>query len=104
MAGSDHDLIYRVLEGFKKILESKNHIICPSVMMKREVNGAVGLYSTEFSDAGYFYQWFEISQKFDIAYIAGAIFSTDKVSIQNPFNSSTKPVWGMLISTKSISG
>jgi glycosyltransferase involved in cell wall biosynthesis len=73
MPDSDHDIIYPAPEGFRKILEEGNQIICPSVMMKREVYDAVGLYSIEYPYAGDFYQWLKISQRFDLAYIANAI-------------------------------
>jgi len=72
MAGHDHDIIYPAPEGFKKILEEGNLIVCPSVIIKREVYDSVGLYSCEYPYAGDFYQWLKISRKFDLAFVANA--------------------------------
>jgi glycosyltransferase involved in cell wall biosynthesis len=73
IAVSDHDIIYPAPEGFRKILETGNPIICPSVMMKRGVYDSVGLYSREYPYAGDFYQWLKISREFDFAFVANAI-------------------------------
>lgn len=73
MAVSDHDIIYPAPEGFRKILETGNPIVCPSVMMKRAVYDSVGLYSCEYPYAGDFYQWLRISRIFDLAFVANAL-------------------------------
>ncbi|PKL70331.1 MAG: hypothetical protein CVV30_02940 [Methanomicrobiales archaeon HGW-Methanomicrobiales-1] len=73
IAVSDKNVIYRAPEGFRKILENHNPIICPSVMMKREVYDSMGLYSSEYPYAGDFYQWLKISRRFDFAFVANAI-------------------------------
>jgi glycosyltransferase involved in cell wall biosynthesis len=72
IAVSDHDIIYSAPDGFRKILETGNMIICPSVMMKREVYDSVGLYSCEYPYAGDLYQWLKISRSFDFAFVANA--------------------------------
>jgi len=72
IAVSDHDIVYPAPQGFRKILEEGNPIICPSVMIKREVYETVGVYPLEYPYAGDFYQWLKISQKFDIAFVADA--------------------------------
>jgi hypothetical protein len=69
---SDNNIIFPTPEGFKKILETKNLICCPSVMMRREVYNSVGFYSLEYPYSGDYYQWLKIAQRFDIAYIAKA--------------------------------
>jgi len=73
VAVSDHDIIYPAQEGFRKILEDGNFIVCPSVVIKREVYDSVGLFSCEYPYAGDLYQWLRILQKFDFAYVADAI-------------------------------
>ena len=70
---SNHNIIYRAPDGFRTILENGNPIICPSVMMKREVYDSFGLYSCEYPFAGDFYHWLKISRKIDFAFIAKAI-------------------------------
>ena len=70
---SDHDIIYPAPEGFRKILGDGIPIICPSVMIKRDVYDSIGLFSCEYPYAGDFYQWLRISRIFDFAYIADAI-------------------------------
>lgn len=72
IADSAHDIIYPVPEGFKRILETGNPIICASVMVKREVYDSVGLFSCEYPFAGDFYHWLKIARCFDIAFIAKA--------------------------------
>lgn len=73
IAVSDHDMIFPAPEGFKMILEKDNPIVCPSVMMKREVYDSFGQYSCEYPYAGDFYQWLRISRNIDLAFVANAI-------------------------------
>jgi glycosyltransferase involved in cell wall biosynthesis len=67
---SDHDLIFPAPEGFRMILEKGNPVVCPSVIIKREVYELVGNYSNEYPYSADFYQWLKISRYFDIAYIS----------------------------------
>jgi glycosyltransferase involved in cell wall biosynthesis len=69
---SDHNIIFTAPDGFKKILELGNPIVCPSVIMRREVYDTLGLYSCEFPYAGDIYYWLKISRCIDIAFIANA--------------------------------
>ena len=73
VAASDKDIIYPAPEGFREILSVGIPIICPSVMMKRDVYNSVGQYSCEYPYAGDFYQWLKISRNFDFAFVANAI-------------------------------
>jgi len=66
------DTIYPSPEGFRQILRSRNLISAPSVMVRRDVYDAVGLYSLEYPYSGDLYQWLRIARQFAIAYVAGA--------------------------------
>jgi len=73
IAVSDHDIIYLAPEGFRNILMAGNNIICPSVMMNRQVYDSVGFFPCEYPYAGDFYQWLRITRNFDVAFVANAI-------------------------------
>lgn len=66
------DEVFPAPEGFKKLLESRNLVSCPSVMVKKDVYRSIGLYSLEYPYSGDLYQWLKIARRFDIAYVAGA--------------------------------
>lgn len=66
-------IIYSELEGFKKILGERGMIICPTVMVRRDVYEKIGLFSLEYPYSGDFYQWLRISRRYQIAYIPNAI-------------------------------
>lgn len=72
VAVSDHDIIYPAPELFRMLL-TDNPVTCPSVMIRREVYDAVGLFSCEYPYGGDYYQWLKISKKFDAAFVANAI-------------------------------
>jgi len=69
----DHDIIFHAPELFRKLLANEIPITCPSVMVRREVYDAVGLFSCEYPYGGDYYQWLKISKKFDAAFVANAI-------------------------------
>lgn len=66
-------VIYNVPDGFKKILEVRSFISCPTVMMRREIYDIIGLYSLEYPYSGDFYQWLRISLRFKIASVPNAL-------------------------------
>ncbi len=66
-------VIYDIPEGFKKILEVRSFISCPSVTVRKEVYDSVGYYPLEYPYSGDFYQWLHIAQHFRIAYVPKAL-------------------------------
>jgi glycosyltransferase involved in cell wall biosynthesis len=66
-------VVYDVPEGFRKILEVRSFISCPTVTMRRDVYDAVGYYSLEYPYSGDLYQWLRIARRFRIASIPDAI-------------------------------
>lgn len=66
------DYVLTAPDGFRKILQSRNLISCPSVMVRKDVYQSVGLYSLEYPYSGDLYQWLIIAKRFDIAFVAGA--------------------------------
>ena len=66
-------MIYDIPEGFKKILEVRSFISCPSVTVPKEVYHSVGYYPLEYPYSGDFYQWLHIAQHFRIAYVPKAL-------------------------------
>ena len=73
IAACELDMIYPAPDGFKMILEKDNPVVCPSVMMKREVYDSFGFYSCEYPYAGDYYHWLRISRHIDLAFVANAI-------------------------------
>lgn len=67
-----HDHIFTAPEGFRQMLMQKISIICPSVMVRREVYEGIGKFSPEYPYASDYYQWLTISRKYTIAYIRDA--------------------------------
>lgn len=70
---SDHDMIFPAPNGFRKILETSGMVMCPTVIIKRDVYDSVGLFSCEYPYSGDYYQWLKIAQYVDIAFVANAI-------------------------------
>lgn len=66
------DEIFSAPEGFRRLLQSRNLVSCPSVMVKKDVYQSIGMYSLEYPYSGDLYQWLRIARRFDIAYVAGA--------------------------------
>lgn len=66
-------VVFDVPEGFKKILETRSFISCPTVMMRRGVYDTIGYYSMEYPYSGDFYQWLRISQRYKIASVPDAV-------------------------------
>lgn len=62
--------IFRAPEGFCDILLKRNFIICPSVMVRKEVYDRVGLFSLDYPYSSDYYQWLKIARVCDIAYVA----------------------------------
>lgn len=69
---ADENIIYPAPEAFQKILMTRNFIVCPSVMVRRDVYEQVGAFSLEYPFSSDFYQWLKIARVYDIAYIANA--------------------------------
>lgn len=65
--------IYDIPEGFKKVLEIRSFISCPTVVMRKEVYDTIGNYSMEYPYSGDFYQWLRVTQNYRIAAIPSAI-------------------------------
>jgi glycosyltransferase involved in cell wall biosynthesis len=70
---ADNDVVFPAPDGFRKILEERCFIICPSVMVRREVYEMVGEYSREYPYSADYYQWLKITRAFDIAYVRDAV-------------------------------
>jgi glycosyltransferase involved in cell wall biosynthesis len=70
---SAQPVLYDIPEGFKKILEVRSFISCPTVTVRRAVYESVGYYPLEYPYSGDFYQWICIAQHFRIAYLPNAI-------------------------------
>lgn len=68
----DKDMIFRAPEGFKRLLGERSFIVCPSVIVHRDVYRDVGPYSLEYPYSSDFYQWLKISWNYDIGYVQGA--------------------------------
>jgi glycosyltransferase involved in cell wall biosynthesis len=66
------DRIFIAPEGFKQILTQKISIICPSVMVRKQVYSDIGKYSLEYPYAGDYYQWLKISNKYTIGFVNDA--------------------------------
>ena len=62
--------IFRAPEGFCDILLKRNFIICPSVMVRKEVYSRVGPFSLDYPYSSDYYQWLKIARAYDIAYVA----------------------------------
>jgi glycosyltransferase involved in cell wall biosynthesis len=69
---AEKNLVFQAPEGFQKILLTRNFIVCPSVMVRRDVYELAGSFSLEYPFSSDYYQWLKISRRYDIAYIADA--------------------------------
>jgi glycosyltransferase involved in cell wall biosynthesis len=68
---SDTDRIYPAPEGFRRLLSARSYIICPSVMVLRDIYQEVGPFSLEYPYSSDFYQWLKIARSHDIAFLSG---------------------------------
>jgi len=69
---SSPPVIYPVPEGFRKTLEARNFISCPTVMMRKDVYDSYGYYSLEYPYSGDFYHWLRITRHFSVASVPDA--------------------------------
>lgn len=67
---SEMDFILKAPEGLKYLFLYRNFIVCPSVMVHRDVYRDVGGYSLEYPYSSDLYQWFKILKKYDIGYVS----------------------------------
>jgi glycosyltransferase involved in cell wall biosynthesis len=65
-------VIYDIPDGFRKILENRSFISCPTVTIRRDVYDSIGFYSLEYPYSGDLYQWLRIAQRFRIASVPDA--------------------------------
>jgi glycosyltransferase involved in cell wall biosynthesis len=68
---SDTDIVYAAPEGFRRLLNTRSYITCPSVMVLRDMYQEVGLFSLEYPYSSDFYQWLRIARCHDIGYVSG---------------------------------
>jgi len=68
----DRDMIFPAPDGFKRLLGERSFIVCPSVIVHRDIYQEIGPYSLEFPYSSDFYQWLRISRKYDIGYVQDA--------------------------------
>lgn len=68
---SDTDLVYTAPEGFRHLLAERSFIVCPSVMVLRDIYREVGLFSLEYPYSSDFYQWLRIARIHDIGFVSG---------------------------------
>jgi len=66
---SDTDKIFPPPEAFRRLLEERSFIPCPSVMVRRSVYDAVGTYPLEYSYSSDYWMWLTISRNYSIAFI-----------------------------------
>jgi len=69
---SDTELVYEAPAGFRRLLDARSFITCPSVMIRRDVYLEVGLYSLEYPYSSDFYQYLKIARVYDIGFVSGA--------------------------------
>lgn len=68
---SDIDFVLTAPEGFRRLLDTRSYITCPSVMVLRDIYREVGLFSLEYPYSSDFYQWLRIAQCHDIGFVSG---------------------------------
>lgn len=68
---SDNDLVYPAPEGFRRLLAARSYIICPSVMVRRDIYEEVGPFSLEYPYLSDFYQWLRIARGHNIGFVSG---------------------------------
>jgi len=69
---STADFVYPSPEGFRRLLNERSYINCPSVMVLREVYRETGPFSLEYPYSSDFYQWLRIARIHDIGFVSGA--------------------------------
>lgn len=66
------DLFFPAPEGFRRVLTEQSFIVCPSVMIRREVYQKFGRYSPGYPYSADLHYWLKISRFCDIGYVSGA--------------------------------
>lgn len=64
--------IFKAPDGFRQILLQKISIVCPSVMVRREIYNEIGNFSLEYPYAADYYEWLKIARQYNIAYVRDA--------------------------------
>jgi len=66
------DRVFPAPEGFRLLLAMRSFIICPSVMVRRDIYADVGLFSMEYPYSSDYYQWLKIARNHDIGFVSKA--------------------------------
>jgi glycosyltransferase involved in cell wall biosynthesis len=72
MPCGDTDRVYSAPEGFRSLLSARSFIVCPSVMVRRDIYKDVGSFSLEYPYSSDYYQWLKIARRYDIGFVSGA--------------------------------
>lgn len=69
---ADRNEIYRAPEGFRRVLTERSFIVCPSVMMRREVYEKFGPYSLEYPYSSDLAYWLQVTRVHHIGFVRSA--------------------------------
>jgi glycosyltransferase involved in cell wall biosynthesis len=72
MPCSEKDMVYPAPEGLRRLLSTRSFIVCPSVMVRRDIYREVGPFSMEYPYSSDYYQWLKIARNHDIGFVSGA--------------------------------
>ncbi|MCK9630267.1 MAG: glycosyltransferase [Methanoregula sp.] len=72
MSYNDTDRVYSAPDGFRSLLSARSFIVCPSVMVRRDIYKEVGSFSLEYPYSSDYYQWLKIARRYDIGFVSGA--------------------------------
>lgn len=67
---NDTDRVYPAPEGFRCLLATRSFIVCPSVMVRRDIYDEVGYFNMEYPYSSDYYQWLKISRIYDIGFVS----------------------------------
>jgi hypothetical protein len=69
---ADKDAVYLAPDGFRRVLTEQSFIVCPSVMIRREVYDEFGPYSLEYPYSADLDYWLKVTRVHDIGFVKNA--------------------------------
>ncbi len=72
---SDKDVILAPPEGFRLLLSERNFIICPSVIVKKELYDVLGGYPVDLPYSADYALWLKVTRCYPIGYVRDAVIN-----------------------------
>jgi glycosyltransferase involved in cell wall biosynthesis len=70
---SDTDVVLRPPDGFRRLLAERNFIVCPSVMVRKELYDVLGRYPADLPYSADYAFWLKVARMYSLGYVRDAV-------------------------------